>query len=82
VPDQDGSTTGWKEVVAVLRLVVSAQGALQYGEAIDVETEARQTFRGWSGMGKAINELVTDALAANRSEAPGPPGPDDDRRST
>jgi hypothetical protein len=82
VPDQSGSGTGRREIVAVLRLVVSGQGSIEYGEAIEAETESRRTFRDWPGMGAAIHELVTDALAAGHGDAAGPQAAEPDRRST
>jgi hypothetical protein len=69
-----GALTSQREIVAVLRLVVSGGGAVLYGEAIDAETELPRRFRDWIGMRAAIRELVTDALASGGDDSAPPPG--------
>jgi hypothetical protein len=81
VPDQSGSLTGRREVVAVLRLVVSRRGSVLYGEVIDVETESHRTFRDWRGMRAAIREFVIDAVATTHADVGPPRGAEHDRGS-
>jgi len=50
-------------IVAILRLQVSGGGALQYGEAIDAETEQARRFMTW--------DVLVDQLRALAAEASG-----------
>jgi len=63
-----GTLASQREIVAILRIVVSGRGSVLYGEAIDAETEFHRRFRDWSGMRAAIRELVTDALAVGQDD--------------
>ena len=73
-------------VVVVLRLMVSGRGQLGYGEAVDVETEQRRRFNGWSELEAALRLLIAAAAepAADRGPLvqdavnPGDKGTNDD----
>jgi hypothetical protein len=53
--------TDRREVVAVLRLIVSATGGLVFGEAIDPETERGHRFNGWHGLELALHDVIEEA---------------------
>jgi hypothetical protein len=65
--------TGRRQVVAVLRLVVSASGELQFGEAIDVETEKGRRFTRWSGLTATVRSVVADAVDRTNGSEPRSP---------
>lgn len=67
------SGTGRRQVVAVLRLVVSASGELQFGEAIDVETEKGRRFTHWSGLAATVRSVVADAVDRSSRNEPQSP---------
>ena len=41
-------------VTLILRLVLDAQGRLQYGEAVDTEARSQGRFVGWRGLTRTV----------------------------
>jgi hypothetical protein len=43
-----------RQVTLILRLVLDAQGRLQYGEAVDTEARSQGRFVGWRGLTRTV----------------------------
>lgn len=56
------SPQGDQLVVAVLRMRVSSDGELVYGETVGAEGERRGRFSSWTGMVADVRSLVAEAL--------------------
>ena len=54
------TTPGGRQIVAVVRLTISTEGGLQYGEAIDAETERSRGFSSWAGLVQCLGDLITE----------------------
>lgn len=71
--DQDpNKVTERQQVVVVLRLIVSPQGQLLYGEAFEAETERGQRFSGWRGLAQVLRILIAATTQSSTRESNAP----------
>jgi hypothetical protein len=49
-----------RSVTLILRLVLDANGQLQYGEAVDTEARSQGRFVGWDGLTRTVRAWLTD----------------------
>jgi hypothetical protein len=65
VADQRHELNDNRLIVAILRLRVSYDGVLLYGEAIDADTERARRFMTWSGLADQVRALISDSISGH-----------------
>ncbi len=55
VHDAGATPVNKHEVTLILRLVLGADGRLEYGEALDTEARSQGRFAGWRGLTRTVH---------------------------
>ncbi len=71
-----GSSVDKREVTLILRLVLGADGRLEYGEALDTEARSQGQFVGWRGLTHTVRAWLARQKRAHGDIVTDPEGPD------